>query len=111
MALMSTWTECPCGQKLQSRMKKPTWYEHSIAKLVCKVCGSRFLLSCVREKSEDGSRVFRSHIDILELSDEAKQIVSSRASFKAKKAVAQVKNAIGLDPFANDGDIVETKLD
>lgn len=83
MAKLSFTSKCPCGTEVKGKVKKPTWFENSFAKVNCQKCGTRFMLSCVRDKSTR-DRVFTTHIDLLELSDEAHQIQSSKLSIKVK---------------------------
>ena len=63
-------TECICGHEIKLEIKRPKLTEPEITKVTC-VCGSRYLISAMRDKS-DWSRV---HVqaDIIELSDIASE--------------------------------------
>lgn len=108
MAKLGFNTKCPCGETVAGQIKKPTWFENSFTKVSCK-CGTRFLMACVRDKSAPrGERVFETHIELLELSDEAKQIQSSKFKFKAKTVAAKI---MGKSVASRDTTVVITSLD
>ncbi len=89
MAKLTFNTECPCGAELKSSVKKPTRFENSFQKLHCKKCGSRFLLTCVRDK-EIGKRTFTAHFEDLVLSPMAQRIQAARLPVKAKILAAHL---------------------
>jgi hypothetical protein len=49
--------ECLCGGKILTAFKKPTRFQHSIAKALCQGCQSEFMLYCYLEYN-DGVRAY-----------------------------------------------------
>lgn len=109
MALLNCGSTCPCGSEVKGRIRKPTPFTNSFLKLVCKACGSRFLITCVRDKGEK-ERVFTSHVDLLFLSDRAKEIQKNRLPVKAKIAATTIAGAFGVEPKP-DTSVVKVDMD
>ena len=109
MSLMGVGTKCACGAELRAKMRKPNPFADSFAKINCSECGSRFMLTTVRDMDEKG-RVFRTHVDILELSGKAEKVLAGKLPVKAKIAAAKIANAIGIEP-KTDNSVIETSLD
>ncbi len=105
MAKLTFNTECPCGAPLKSSVKKPTRFENSFQKLHCKKCGSRFLLTCVRDK-EMGKRTFTAHFEDLELTKKAQDAQAARPIVKAKI----IADKLGLLPI-EERSAIRTDLD
>lgn len=63
-------TRCVCGNDLSFKIRKPTRFDPTIAKVSCK-CGSRYMFSCIIDK-QSGQPNLEAHI--LELSRKAKAI-------------------------------------
>lgn len=82
-------------------MAKPTLVQHSVTKVACKSCGSRFLLSCWRDK-ESAERVFKTDVELLFLSDKAKTEQSKTIKTK------MLRNKVLGEP---DDFLLETHLD
>jgi hypothetical protein len=106
MALMDCGTKCPCGAELKGRVRKPTPFTNSFVKLTCKECGSRFMISCVRDMEEKPNRVFTTHVDLLELSPAAEKVIKSPLSFKAKALKEKV-----LGSAKGSASAIQTDLD
>lgn len=110
MALLNVSSVCPCGEKVEGKARKPTYFTNSVAKLKCESCSSRFMITCVRDREIKGRRSFTSFVDILFLSDEAKQVQSSKIQTKAKTLGAKALNAVGIKPKP-DTSVVEVEMD
>lgn len=86
---------CPCGQKIKFKMRKPTYFQPTFSKVNC-VCGSRFILTCMKR---DGT--FTIAADSLHLSEKAyhatKQVVDEQVNptlkTHAKRAGTKVVEA------------------
>lgn len=102
-------TQCPCGHKMEGRIKKPTLMEHRSKTIRCIECASVFLMVCWRVKGAD-NRLIKTDFEEVRLSEKARNTVSKRISSKAKFAKAKVLNAIGIEPKP-DKTVVETQMD
>jgi hypothetical protein len=98
MALLEFQTKCPCGAFIKAKVKKPTPMEPSISKLRCGQCGSRFLMSLVRDMERKDERIFKTHIEEVEITDTARDVVASNLAVKAKIMAAKAMSTIGREP-------------
>lgn len=105
MAKLKFTTKCPCGEEVGSDIKKPTWFENSFSKVTCDKCGSRFMLSCVRDKSRR-ERIFTTHFDLLFLSEMAEKIQGQRLKVKALAVQEKI-----FGPSADDRSVIEVDMD
>lgn len=98
-------TECACGAPLIGSIKKPTRFEHSITKLTCGDCDSRYMLKCERDRKVRDRKVFITNAYLLELSRPCRDIIKKDPMVKAR---ALKESVFGSRP---DNSIVETEMD
>ena len=70
-------TKCPCGKILNFAINKPTRMQHSIARVNCKTCGSKFTVCCEVEADKIG-RKYSTQIEADYLSPEAKEATKKK---------------------------------
>lgn len=73
MAKLAYDAECICKGKITTVIKKPTRMEHSVAKVRCEKCGSRYLIVCFVDQTSPG-RQFKTDVENIYLSEEAKAL-------------------------------------
>jgi predicted metal-binding protein len=99
-------TECACGAPLMGEVKKPTRYEHSIKKITCGDCGTRYLIKLERDKGIKDRRVFITNCYLLELSPQCRRAITKNPIMKAK--VIAEKMGYETKP---DNSLIETEMD
>ncbi len=88
-------TLCPCTAELKGFIKKPTWFIPSFTKIVCQKCGSRFLMSCTRDK-DTLNRTFTTDFEILELTPKAERAMSGPKTI-VKAVTTGLLEKLGLE--------------
>jgi hypothetical protein len=78
MARMNLSSQCPCGFKLHANVRKPTRFQHTIVKINCASCRSRFEVTATVDRNEPG-RVYKHHFEILDLSEKACEALKPKA--------------------------------
>jgi hypothetical protein len=78
MAFLNAQGTCVCGSPYRTKIKKPTRFQFTTTKFSCRRCGSRFLISCLIDKSSILERKFTNHVDIMHLSKKAQKIVGDK---------------------------------
>lgn len=67
MAFLFAQTKCACDTDIKFRLKKPTRMHHSVGKVECQGCGSRYLVSSKATQDERGRRSYKTFVDAIEL--------------------------------------------
>lgn len=82
-------TQCPCGRELVAQIKKPAWFTPTRQMVPCE-CGSRFLMTCQKDKKKRGAN-FTCEFEIIRLSPEA----SKRSSNPIRQIGSKIVEKFG----------------
>lgn len=79
-------SSCPCGTKIDFKVKKPTRFTPTLCKVTCPKCTSRFLFTYMVDTELPG-REYKYDIAVVRLSHETKELLAGRIKARPERAV------------------------
>lgn len=70
-------TQCPCGTEVHVEIKKPKWFNPTLAKISCPNCKSKFFVLSEIDKESHGKvirRTYKTSFEVIELTENAKTL-------------------------------------